>query len=275
MPNLLTDANGNKTFISSYQCSGLFPQTVIQAYQSTSTLAETTTSTKDCNTGTTTSSTDPNGVVSNYIYSDPLGRLTQVQSAVGSPGVETHTTVTYPSLMQANVAQDQATVGDGVLQTSSVYDGLGRVIQQKNAAGYVVCTTYNAMGQVATVSNPVSSCPASSGNLISYYYDPLGRPVKEVEQDCSTKWWCYDGVVDAYNAQPNCSGKAISNANGVSWVDTTDEAGVHYQQVSDTLGELIAVVEPDPVNGGLALETDYTYDTLGNLRNLCTGVVIS
>jgi len=77
----------------------------------------------------------------------------------------------------------------------------------------------------------------------------------------SNLWWCYSGVLDALHSQPNCRGNA-SSFTPAEWVDSADENGNDWQNASDALGHLRAVVEP------MALETDYTYDAFGNLWNV-------
>jgi hypothetical protein len=46
---------------------------------------------------------------------------------------------------------------------------------------------------------------------------------------------------------------------------TTDELGNQKKQTFNAFGELTQVVEADPAAGGLALETDYQMDGLGNI----------
>jgi len=267
MPNLTTDANGNQSYVLAFQCNGLFPATTIRAYQSTTTTPETTTAVNDCSTGHLETSTDANGVLRHLTYNDSLARVTEIQNAWTSP-IEADTAVTYSGLTQASTASDQSATGDGVLDKTSVYDGLGRVIHQSNTAGSIVDTTYNTTGQVASVSNPYPT-GGTPGVFTYFYYDSLGRKIQEIEQDGSTLWWCYDGLADIRIPQPNCSPRANKNGVGVSWVDTTDERGVHRQQVTNSLGQLIAVMEPDPQTGGAPfLETDYTYDVLNNLHSV-------
>ena len=60
---------------------------------------------------------------------------------------------------------------------------------------------------------------------------------------------------------PNASSIATS-----TWTDVSDENGNHTQQVQNGLGQLVAVMEPDPVSNAPTYETDYGYDAVGNLR---------
>jgi hypothetical protein len=96
---------------------------------------------------------------------------------------------------------------------------------------------------------------------LSATYDALNRKTSEKTADNSKRWWCYNGV--GTSGQPNCS-QNLSRVTG-TWVDITDENGNHSQEVTDARGRLMAVLEPDPNTNTLALETDYSYDPLGNL----------
>ncbi len=295
MPYKSQDADGNQTVVfgpnnqSGFmdQCSSgavTYPQVVTKASGSTTTLPEMFMYNYDCNTNAMTSVTDPNNETTSYNYTytgDSLGRLTEIDYGLGAPplsqtAILSKAKLNYPSMTEVDVAQDQLLVGDGNINGTTLYDGLGRIIRKINSDGNSVCTTYNATGQVATVSNPASSCPASPGNLITYNYDPFGRVIKETEQDNNILWWCYNGVPDSTYTQPKDSkGQSIcspspsnTNTGTASWVDSTDENGNHHQQVSNALGQLIASIEPDPQTGLLALETDYSYDTNGNLTTV-------
>jgi hypothetical protein len=180
------------------QCSAgtsTYPQVVTKAYGSTTTLPELSTYNFDCYTNAMTSVTDPNGVQTSYNYTaDPLGRLTQAKYGINST-IPSTITLSYPSMTEVDINQDQSTLNDGVITT----------IQQKNSAGYIVTTVYNPDGEVGSVTNPqgadsVYGTSSSSGGTDGtnyYYYDPLGRVIKETEQDGSTLWWCYNGIQDS------------------------------------------------------------------------------
>ena len=284
MPYLITDANGNKTKTtyttnsSAPQCPGLYPQTVISAYQTS--IAETSSYAYDCYTGALTGVSDPNGAQTNYVYSttiDPLGRLTQVLYGLGTTpqtqltGVNLLSTATlnYSGLTSATVKQDQNSLSDGLIQSTTGYDGLGRVVTKTRPDQETVTTSYGPNGQIASVTNPENQTGASTDGITFHYYDPFDRMILKVKPD-GDQSWCYDGVQDAVHPQPHCSSSPNNtNVGAVSWVDVTDESGNHHQEVSNGLGQLIAVIEPDKQNGGsLAAETDYSYDNNGNLTNV-------
>jgi RHS repeat-associated protein len=186
--------------------------------------------------GQLSGSTDENTQTTVYQYNDLLDRLTQVRSAV-STAQESWTTYQYPSPTQVTVAQDQNTKGDGVLHSSTVYDGLGRTLHQTDPTGAVVDTTYDGLGHVYTVSNPHFTSSSPSDGTTMYTYDALGRTTLQTNQDGSTQTWIYTG-------------------NTVVFRDETQRP---WQRTSDALGRLMSVVEPTGAT------TIYSYDALGNL----------
>jgi len=221
--------------------------------------------TYDCNTGLLTSLTDSNGntttvgtpSVSGY---DDMRRILQVNYPdLGS------TSFTYADA-QDTVTETVAASPDPNRQTQVVFDGFGRERHRYISDGLLtdtVDTTYDLDGRTSSVSNPYHSTQDSIYGLTTYTYDALNRKTLQTQSDgTSTLQWCYDGV--ASNGQSICASNASSVAIG-SWVDSTDESGRHWQHLSDALGRLTAVMEPDPSSNSLALETDYTYNPLGDL----------
>jgi RHS repeat-associated protein len=193
----------------------------------------------DFNTGLLTSFTDENSQQYTYTYDNML-RLTQGNHPDGG-----QTIFTYP---------DPLTVTRQHLITTGVYDnftakfdGLGRSIQTQHltpSGTALADTTYNTVGHVATVSNPYYQGSNHSSDptygVTQTLYDALGRATTTTRQDGSIATVAYAG---------NCT-------------TATDEAGKQRKACSDALGRLTNVWE-DP--SGVDYETDYQYDTLGNL----------
>jgi RHS repeat-associated protein len=149
----------------------------------------------------------------------------------------------------------------GPMVRKTVYDGLGRTIQQTAPNGAIVDTTYDGLGHIHTVSNPHFTSSSPSDGTTTFAYDALGRKIVQTQPDGSLHQWCYNGVLSGQSSfvcSPNASSKTAD-----TWVDDSDETNRHYQRVSDALGRLSAVMEP--VNNLPALETDYSYDALGDL----------
>jgi RHS repeat-associated protein len=271
-PHLTKDANGNQTLVAyGTTCGGLFPQTVTKPFQSVTTAPETITYSYDCNTGLQNSVTDPNGVTTRYTYGTTqassylspeysFGRISQIAKAAGVVGEETHTTFTYPTGNEIDVAQDEVAVGDGLISGKTYYDGLFRPIKKIGADGATVITQYTSEGEVASVTNPYLTTGDPSYGVTNFTYDALGRKtIQTHEPDHSILQWCYDGI--ATDGQSNCRAN-VSGFAGGDWMDQEDESGNDRQFVSDSLGRLRTAVEPG------SLLTNYGYDGLGNLTQV-------
>jgi YD repeat-containing protein len=125
MPTMSIDANGNKTYTSAFQCSGLFPQTVVSPYQSSTTTAETSTYSYDCSTGKLLSYTDPNNQTTSYTYSDSLARLTEKKLPDGGDILVSYNSDPTPPTVTVT---SKINSSQSLVQVMS-YDGLGRPVQ--------------------------------------------------------------------------------------------------------------------------------------------------
>jgi len=159
---------------------------------------------------------------------------------------------------------------DPSLVDTQTLDAMGRVIHEVYPGGGDVDTTFDSFGRVSTVKNPhIPGQPASSDGTTTFSYDALGRKTIQSQPDGSKLQWCYDNV--ASSGQTNCSSNKSSFQANTTWVDYSDETGRHRQLVSDSLGRLISVMEPDGTSNITAnptVETDYQYDALGNLTGI-------
>jgi RHS repeat-associated protein len=144
------------------------------------------------------------------------------------------------------------------LVTVSQRDGLGREKQSQltsDPEGTVyVDTTYDLLGRKSTVSNPYRNTSEATYGVTTYNYDALGRVTKEIPPDGTSST---NNVQTAYGAQ----------TTGILGLTTTvtDQAAKQRKSVANALGQLVDVWEPDPASGSLVNETQYQYDTLGNL----------
>jgi YD repeat-containing protein len=96
------------------------------------------------------------------------------------------------------------------------------------------------LGKVSRVSRPYA--PGATPVWTSYQYDSRGR---------TTRVTLPDGSVTVYEYTGNT-------------VKVTDPAGKWKKQVTDALGNLVQVLEPDPATGA-DLPTNYTYDMFDRL----------
>src|SRR4029078_3604522 len=104
--------------------------------------------------------------------------------------------------------------------------GLGRVIQQVDAGGAQVNTSYDAMGRVISRTNPFPA-GGSPGASTWYPYDRLGRATVVTLPDGQTVQTSYNG-----------------NA-----VTVTDQVNRKTQRIADGLGRLVTVNEQDVTTG--------------------------
>lgn len=144
----------------------------------------------------------------------------------------------------------------------SKYDGFRRTTLTKkiDSQGNIgTKTEYDLMGRVLRSTNPyrldASDNPAQGETLqwTTPEYDDLSRTKKVISPDT-------DDVQIAYG---------LSTTGVIGTTKTiTDQAGRKRTGITDALGNMVRVIE-DP--GPNELSTDYTFDTLGNLRKTVQG----
>jgi len=214
--------------------------------------------------------TDENSQATTYCYwtggcsgsaFDPFYRLTGITYPDGGK-----TTVAYADTGSTpSVTVSRSTTGSNLQTTATVYDAMWRPTMVENVhdpAGMDITQTgYDGMGHIMTVTNPYRSTSDTTYGVTTFTYDSLGRTLLQQQPDGSSLQWCYDGVK---TVQTNCGKTNLSSKSSYTWVDQYDEVGNHRQQVSDGLGRLVAVMEPNSSNTP-AFETDYGYDSHNNL----------
>lgn len=203
----------------------------------------------DCNTGLLTSFTDANGNTTNVAY-DGMRRITGVTypQIMLPSGTAAHPVTSFSYVDSQNTVTRTILGNPDPNQTTTVvFDAFGREIHRYTAGSpggqVTVDTTYDAEGRTYSVSNPYISTGDSTYGLTVFTYDALNRKTAQTQPDGSTQQWSFNGNV----------------------ADMYDELQHHKQETKDVLGRLTKVMEPNPSSGVLALETDYTYDPLGNL----------
>ena len=245
---------------SSAQSDYLFLSSTFQdAYvtEVTNALSQSTSYNYDWNTGLKTSTTDPNQLVITYSY-DSMWRLLQAVHPDNGQDTITRQETTFPftATLTSTINTTQNTI------PLSVFDGLGRVSETQltsDPQGIAYTdTTYDALGRVATVSNPyrtgTDATSSPKGTVTTYGYDALGRKISETYPDSSVLTTAYCG--------PNTL--------------VTDPTNKWRRSRTDALGRLVEVDEPNAVGATVASSgcpgtgepiwvTAYTYDTLGNL----------
>jgi len=215
----------------------------------------------DYYSGLLTGFRDRNNVVTQSIYNDSFDRPTLIKTALGVAGVEAHTQMYYAPATVFGVtlanddvltAKDQTTLDDASLRGWTHTDGFGRVRETwtRDPQGDVkVETEYDELGRQKRASNPYRPSQNESAIYTTTSYDMLGRA---------------KNVTTADNAV------VTTNYNGTQ-VTVTDQAGKSRQSVTDALGRLMSVTEDAGDASHLNYQTNYQYDTLGNLRSVAQG----
>lgn len=227
-----------------------------------------TTSIYDFNTGLVMSATDANGQTTTYDYSDQLNRIRQVTAPNGARVRYNYSNT--PGDLYVQVLTDEDT---RAIETRKYFDNLGRAVRgflydgTPSTPWSVMDTYYDNMGRVSQVSNPyrVSSpgagIPATCAVCTTNTYDSLGRVTAVTTPDGAQVTTAYAG--------------STTSTLGTT-VTVTDQAGKLRRSLTDAMGRLVRVDEPD-VNGALGdisspvQPTSYDYDLLGNLLHVYQG----
>ena len=198
--------------------------------------------------GKLTASQDDNdqaaGKSTTYTYADSLRRLTEIDDPGGGQGKLSFNDLSLAPSVTKTILIDN-TVSPNLTEVSTTtMDGHGHVVKTQLTSDPdgtdTAITTYDGMNRIWTQTNPYRSTSDSTYGITTHNCDPLGRITSGVQPDGSTLTTSYAG---------NCT-------------TVVDETGKSRKSCTDGLGRLTQVFE-DPA--GLNYETDYQYNTLGNL----------
>jgi RHS repeat-associated protein len=204
------------------------------------------------NTGKVVTTTDANNKTTSYFYTDDGGALDSLQRLrrVTLPDGLGETKYEYgdaPSdLYIRTLTKQDATTW---LESRTNFDGLGRAWRSGHYEGpsswSVNDTEYDALGRVKRMTNPyfasnLSGATPGNAAWTTTTYDDLNRVLTVTAPDGATVETTYSG----------------------NQVTVKDPANKKRLSMADAMGRLARVVE-DP--DGVAYQTDYSYDTFGNL----------
>jgi RHS repeat-associated protein len=211
--------------------------------------------------GAPTGSKDPNGVIAKTEY-DNMGRPFRSTVALGLPE-QAISEMSYPTA-SANEARASGQLdATRWLSSRTQFDGFDRPVltsaaedgQHYDNASYTIFsqTVYDALGRVHQTSNPYRQSVQPVYTTMAY--DLAGRVTSVTTPGNGVVTTSYDGET----------------------VTVTDQALRKRRSVTDGLGRLIRVDEPDKITGALdndgspVQSTNYTYDVLGNLKRVDQG----
>ncbi|QQS33229.1 MAG: RHS repeat-associated core domain-containing protein [Acidobacteriota bacterium] len=296
MPLTTTDANGTVTEITygnitapTGYVADLYPTQTVAAYGTP--LARTSTATYDFYTGAVLTTTDVDNGVTNAMVYDDLGRPTKAITAQGT-NLESWTQTEYDDVnRRVIVRSDLETVGDGKKVATQFFDQLGRVRLSK--------TLEDSATQSATNETDGIKVQARYKTVSGYTYQLSSNPYRaatsSAETDATMGWtlstaWSHGRRAEtetfAGAGLPTVFGGSNTNSTGIVRTDidantttVTDQAGKLRRSVTNGLGQLIRVDEPDDSSSTGSLgsisspnqATSYAYDTLNNLTTVTQG----
>ncbi len=246
--------------------------------------AQTSSTTYDYHTGLVTSQTDVNNQEATIIYTnqllgtvDPFGRPGITRSptiAIGAGNHRRSVTTTYlDSSRQVLVATDLNAENDKLLKTRTTVDQLGRPTlteTTEDGTNYTISVrnAYLKLGQVMLTSSPMRSAAASTDSWTRVTKDIAGRVV-EVSTFGGASQPAWTGTAGSFTG-------SVTTAYSANFTTVTDQAGKVRRSMTDALGRLVRVDEPDASNNlgttaSPVQPTSYGYDVLGNLLNVTQG----
>ncbi|HTN99157.1 MAG TPA: DUF6531 domain-containing protein [Microthrixaceae bacterium] len=236
--------------------------------------------------GLVTSSTDADGVVTEFRYNS-LRQMVESEDAYGSI-----TEYEYDA-----AGRRDAVVSPLGARTETLFDAAGRVIKTIAADGGVTLTSYDTSGRILTATDeigavesytydPVSGQVATStdrmGRVTTFIYDGLGQLAKSVYNDLSFTETEY-GILGRVAVERDELGRETSYTydDDGNLSTATDPAGGVNETLYDTAGRVAKQTDPvgaettynyNPTSGQLSSEvtpagtTSYTYDNLGRVE---------
>ncbi|MGO9317041.1 MAG: RHS repeat-associated core domain-containing protein [Terracidiphilus sp.] len=200
-----------------------------------------TTQYQDVNTGLMIAKSDQNKNLTEQTYDD------RMRPWVTTRPDNSTTTNIYPTPNQVITTVVENPSPNKVTTTN--LDGMGRKISvstnaDSDCGSLTVNTSYDLLSRVSAVSNPHCNSSQATDGWTQYNYDAIGRLTSKFNPDNTYQQWIFNGnVVNFYDESQNLWTRTY---NAESW--------------------LTQVLEPSgSTSSTTPLETDYGYDTLGNL----------
>jgi RHS repeat-associated protein len=271
--NQAGDPNHSTTFAYSSSLAGAYPTSVTNA------LGQTTSTNYDFNTGEVTSVTDANNQTTSTSYDSQWRPLQVIRPDKGQTNF-CYTDTGGPTCSQTGppfaVVVTRKIDSTRNMVLTALIDGLGRKTEtQLNsdpvcaAPGSRVDTTYDALGRVATVTNPFCTTNDPTYGATTTLYDALARPTQVTHPDGSSATSSYTGRA----VQSNDEGNGTNRVQRISQYDGLGRL-VNVCEVSSTTLPFGNGAAPAACNLDISATgflTTYGHDTLGNLKSVSQG----
>ncbi len=211
---------------------------------------------------------DANGVTASTFYNEGLDRPTKVIIANNITALRQQKSFTYDDTYRiTTVTSDLRSHCDKLIKSQMFYDGLGRTVETRRFE--------NATDYISTLQIPFNVHQESStspAKVISKASSPF-RPQRGEEPLWSTTITDSLGRIESITTPDN---SVVSTTYSGNTVTVTDQGGKVRRSVTDSLGRLIRVDEPNSSNALGAVDspvqsTSYTYDATDNLRKVVQG----
>lgn len=224
-------------------------------------------------TGTVATVTDLNGVVTTLSY-DIMDRRVKAALADGayqclqySDAKNTVCQSSSASAVPVTIIATQPITSSLLKTTTTILDGLSRVVQtQVNSVTppTFTDTTYDANGNISSVSNPHTSTSQGTDGVTTYVHDALGRVTLQIPQDgtalTNNVATVYDDIERSPSGLTNCTVTTV-----------TDEAGKSRSFCADSLARLVEVDEAPTTTALTPTAATGTGTTSGTEQSTQTG----
>lgn len=281
----------------------LYPTQVKTAYQTE--VQRTETREYDFSTSAVTRVTDVDNSLATATTYDVFGRPTLVKAAEGK-SVETRTTTEYSDINRRVILRsDLNTLGDGKLISIQHYDQLGRIRLSRQledsatqsatdeTTGIKVQTRYLVSNPCQPASTP--ECLAANSAVLGSYLlasNPYRAATSSAAGSETTMGWTRSrtdkggrtiavqsfagaSLPGPWGANSSSTG-TVTTTYDANAITVTDQAGKLRRSITDGLGRLTRVDEPDSSGalGSISSPTQataYTHDALDNLTTVSQG----
>ncbi|MGD9560857.1 MAG: RHS repeat domain-containing protein [Pyrinomonadaceae bacterium] len=297
MPETSTDANGNVTTITygniscpSGVATGLYPTQSVAANGTA--IERTSSAIYDCYSGLVTTATDVDNNLSLVTEYDDLGRPVKVRNAAGT-ALESWVQTEYHDADRYVVTKaDLEAIGDEKKVAIQHFDQLGRVRLSRTLEDAATESPSNEQHGIKVQSRYATTYSSPNGYTYQLTSNPYRAATSSAASSEPTMGWTRSKAhhLSRHSEIETFSGASLpapwgANTSSTGMIQTdidanattvTDQAGKLRRSITNGLGQLIRVDEPNSSNqlgtiSSPTQATNYTYDTLNNLTIVTQG----